>query len=91
MSRQGWKILDKVQRRAALRVTSAYRTVYSDALFIVASIPPIQLQAKKSKHIYDNRTETDRETTGKIACREMLAAWQEKWRQAQKGGELTNL
>lgn len=52
MCRKGIIELDKVQRRIALRVASAYRTISTDAVRVISSIPPIQLQASKRKTIY---------------------------------------
>lgn len=85
MSRQGWTILSKVQRRAALRVASAYRTVSNDALLIVAGIPPVELQAKHRKFLYDNKAVTRKGATRETAHRDLLARWQEKWSTSKKG------
>lgn len=45
MSLGGWENLKKSQKSIIIRVTSAYRTVASDALNILSGIPPIDLQA----------------------------------------------
>ncbi|XP_057339383.1 uncharacterized protein LOC130676891 [Microplitis mediator] len=49
------KKLATVQRRGALRITSAYRTVSECAVLTVAGIPPIDLLALERKRIYSYR------------------------------------
>lgn len=69
MNRPRWNILAKAQRRAALRVASAYRTVSYDAVLVVAGISPIRLQAKQRSFIYSKRNEAHKEETRKAAYR----------------------
>lgn len=45
--------LSKVQRHITLRVACAYRTTLTDALQVVASIPPLDLQAQVRKLNYE--------------------------------------
>lgn len=45
MKPDGWKVLAQSQKRIALRVASAYRTISGDALLILVGIPPIDLMA----------------------------------------------
>lgn len=47
MSKKGMGELSKVQRRITLRVACAYRTTLMDALQVVDSIPPLDLQAQR--------------------------------------------
>lgn len=45
--------LASVQRRAALRVTSAYRTVSHGAIMVIAGMPPIDLLARQRQEVYE--------------------------------------
>lgn len=85
MSRQGWTVLSRVQRRIALRVASAYRTVSGDALLVVTGIPPIELQAQLRKSAYDHRNEEERDTSRTRATHDLMATWQEQWNTSNKG------
>ncbi|KAL4098767.1 hypothetical protein QTP88_023306 [Uroleucon formosanum] len=69
-----------------LRVTSAYRTVASDALNILSGIPPIDLQAMERMQYYkagkEGRNTTEARETSK---RELQAKWQDRWHTKGKG------
>lgn len=52
------KRLLAVQRTAALRVTSAYRTVSTDAILVIAGIIPIDLQALERKNTFKMRQQS---------------------------------
>jgi hypothetical protein len=71
-------ILARVQRRSALRVASAYRTVSEAATLTVSSIPPIDLLALERQEIYSGRPKDD-------ARKRTLDRWQERWCAAPKG------
>lgn len=68
----------KVQRRMALRVTSAYKTASLDAILVIAGIPPIELQVAERKEIQEGQ---DR----KSARERLLEKWQSRWENAQNG------
>lgn len=70
--------LSRVQRRMALRVCSAYKTVSLEAVLVIASIPPIELQVAERKEIQEGR---DR----KSAREHLLQKWQERWERSNKG------
>ncbi|KAJ8937934.1 hypothetical protein NQ318_005541 [Aromia moschata] len=60
LQREVWKNDDEgVQRKAALRVASAYRTVSQEALLVVAGLIPIDLFAEERMRIH-KRDVTDR-------------------------------
>lgn len=59
MSRTGLDTLCRVQRRIALRVASAYRTVSADAILVIASIPPLELQALSRREQYLTRDDPE--------------------------------
>lgn len=52
------KILAALQRRAALRDTSAYRKLSQPAILIVAGVIPVILLAKEKKCDYTNKRDT---------------------------------
>lgn len=72
------KKLNQVQRRMALRVCSGYRTVSAEAAFVLAGVPPLDLlvQERSDRHAGMDKTQ---------AREAMLACWQERWTNCQKG------
>lgn len=82
------KRLASVQRRAALRVASAYRSVSEAAVLAVAGVIPIDLLASERKRAYDRRGEADRSIVRSEEHRRTLQQWEERWRQ-QGGGSWT--
>jgi hypothetical protein len=66
----------RVQRRAAVGITSAYRTVSTAAVLVVASMMPIHLQAKERNDRYRSRGDTRQEA---------IEIWQEEWEGETKG------
>ena len=67
-----------VQRRGALRVTCAYRTVSEEAVAVIVGTIPIALLARERKQIYDRSGEVE-------ACLQTLQTWHERWRTVTKG------
>lgn len=65
--------LIKAQRKFLIRVCSAYRTVSSQALQVIAGVPPIRLLVEERESQYRERTTKteSRETT--------LKKWQSSW------------
>lgn len=55
MSVVGRKAMEKCQRRIALRVAMAYHTISTDALLVLAGIPPIDLLAVERTEIHDGK------------------------------------
>lgn len=45
--------LEAVQRISTLRIVSAYRTVFGDAILVLVSILPVDLLAQERKEIYE--------------------------------------
>lgn len=83
MSTSGWMELNKVQRRMALRVISAYCTVSGDAAMVIAGILPIDLMAKDRRRRYQVRKNLSLphpEDEG-----EVTAEWQSRWDNSVKG------
>lgn len=70
--------LTTVQRRMAIRVCCAYRTVSADAVGILADVPPIEL-------LILERTEKYRGIEAATAKANLMQRWQTKWEQSTKG------
>lgn len=70
--------LERVQRGAALRVCSAYRTVSYEAVLVVAGVPPLKLLAKERREVYEG--------VGKQEAKDRLfRRWQTRWNDSTKG------
>lgn len=70
--------LARVQRRSALRVASAYRTVSEDAVLVLCGTPPLDLLALERQEMYNGR---DKET----ARVDTMSKWQRRWDESTKG------
>lgn len=69
-----------VQRRCALRIASAYRTVSEPAIMVVAGVIPIFLLAKERKRVYERKQlEEDRSIVRSEERDRILAEWQQCW------------
>lgn len=79
------KMLERLQRRALLRVVSGYRTVSTEAVQVLAGIPPISLiiqERKKTIDKPDNHTRSlERQTT--------IQTWQTDWDNNTTKGQWT--
>lgn len=53
--------LERVQRKIALKISRAYRTVSAEANMVVAGAKPIKLLVEKRSHIYAKRKKADKE------------------------------
>ncbi|KAF0745515.1 Reverse transcriptase domain-containing protein, partial [Aphis craccivora] len=80
MSKTGWSELLKIQRRIALRVTSAYCTVSGAAIGVISSIAPLDLMAIERKNILDRRGIPNTQHT-----EETLLSWENRWNNCTKG------
>lgn len=68
------KIYIQVQRRAALRITRAYRTAPTEAILVLADTPPIDLLVQERTEVYDKGAEH------KVAARlRLLKKWNDRW------------
>ncbi|KAL4148054.1 hypothetical protein QTP88_002358 [Uroleucon formosanum] len=82
MSQFGIKEMGKCQRRIALRVASAYRSVSADAFLVIADIPPFDLLAKERLDSFNHKhtgTQCDVDRT------KLLDGWQARWEASTKG------
>jgi len=75
------KKLGSIQRRPLLGITSAYNTTSTDALQVIAGVPPLDIEIKWLVAKAENLllpTRLQHETL--IACREaLLDEWQRRW------------
>lgn len=68
------KQMCSAQRKLALRICSGYRTAPTEAILVIAGMPPIELLADERSAVYENRQ------LGKKAARvELLREWQVRW------------
>lgn len=83
------KTLLTVQRTAALRVTSAYRTVSAPAVLIIAGMTPIDLQALERNQIWNIKNGNLHETPQPAAIEQIrqntIEKWQTRWRNEKHG------
>lgn len=93
--KQNIREIQKAQRVSALRITSAYRTVSTSAVLVLAGIPPIDLLILEREEIY-NQTQliswaNSQERTRKIseiknnARDNIMVKWQERWNHDENG------
>lgn len=77
--------LAQVQRRAAIRVASAYRTVSEPAVLIIAGVAPIELLARERKAVYERKAEVGKELATIEAKARTLERWQTLWNDDTRG------
>ncbi|XP_057341662.1 uncharacterized protein LOC130678466 [Microplitis mediator] len=79
--------LASVQRRDALRIACAYRTVSEAAVMVIAGVIPIDLLGFERRRIWDARR-AGKEPLERVKAREReetLKLWQERWEYAETG------
>lgn len=69
--------LSSFQRAVAIRVISAYRTISTDGVGVLARIPPRELQIIERREKYTGVGST-------IARNNLMVKWQEKWDSSSK-------
>lgn len=81
-----WAILAKCQRKVLLRVASAYRTVSTNALYVITGIPPIKLTAEERKVVFDAKdNNVDIRAALQEATESKMRTWHEDWEKADNG------
>lgn len=68
----------KIQRQMAIRVSSAYRTISTEAVGVIAGIPPIDLQVTERSAKYNG-------IAPRTAKEQLMAQWQERWERGTFG------
>ena len=79
------KRMATVQRKAALRITCAYRTVSEPATLVIAGVIPIDLMALERKSIYDQKEAGDAEDNHTQERQRSLLKWEQRWRETGTG------
>ena len=89
------KRLFSAQRLVALRIVSAYRTISTSTVLLLASVPPIDLLAEERQETFQLRKELTcadlqeiaraKEAIRKDGRRRLVEKWQMRWHGEQKG------
>lgn len=88
MSQEGWKQLGRVQRKAALRVASAYRTVSKEAILVVSGVIPIDIMAIERRRSYlQKRGEQEPLDPEGEPQQTALDKWQSRWEGTEEAEE----
>ena len=74
-----------VQRTAALRVASAYRTVSESAVMVISGTIPIDLLAQERKKLWDAKKSAIVSVTKNDARIETMDRWQQRWETSTTG------
>lgn len=74
-----------VQRRSALRITSAYRTVSQAAVLVIAGMIPIDIYAQERRKIWLLNINKPQTCTIEDVKLETVALWQTLWSEAIEG------
>lgn len=83
--KQRAKELLAVQRRSALRITSAYRTVSQATVLVLAGMIPIDLHAQERRKIWQLKATNAAAHTIEDAKSETIAQWQTLWSESSEG------
>lgn len=75
--------LQSVQRKIAMKVCRAYRTVSFDAVAVLASTMPIHIMAQERSDVYNS--DLVGEAARKEARTVAIDKWQEEWSRSEKG------
>ena len=76
--------LSRVQRRGALRVASAYRTVSEPAVMVIAGVLPIHHLARERQVIYRRKAE-GRDIVAREERDRSFERWQREWEAESRG------
>ena len=75
----------RVQRQAALRVCSAYRTVSEPAVLVIAGVIPVKLLAGERKAIYQRQGEIGKDAARAEERSRTYQQWQQSWERETRG------
>lgn len=84
------EILERLQRRSLLRITSGYRTISTRAIQVLAGIPPIYLVAEEQSRVFNARSNNRTQDRNKER-KHTLRMWQNLWRQTEAKAEWTRI
>ena len=77
-------MVGSVQRKLALRIGSAYRTVSLEAAQVIAGLIPIDLKIRERMKAHGSNTETKEQIRAQI-----IKEWQDRWSGTQEKAEWT--
>lgn len=78
--------MQSVHRLTAMRVASAFRTVSSDAICVIAGMTPIDIAADEAKRLFiAKRSETFTQEEKQGERNKSMQTWQSRWDASQKG------
>lgn len=83
--KQRAKTLLAAQRRSALRITSAYRTVSETAVLLIAGMTPIDIYAQERQKIWNIKQNESQLLTVEEVKAETVTLWQSRWSAATNG------
>lgn len=79
------KRMAAAQRRGALRIASAYRTVSEPAVLVIAGVIPIDLLAEERKNVYDKKGHLGKKKAAEEARDLTVRKWQRAWEEETRG------
>lgn len=79
------KPMGAVQRRGALRIASAYRTVSEPAVLVIAGVMPIDIMAMARMQVYNTASERGYLEARSLAQEDAMSRWHERWRMESRG------
>lgn len=79
------KRISAVQRRGALRVTCAYRTVSEPAVMVIAGVIPIDLLARERKAVYSRHPDVDKKIAREEERQKTMERWKPSWNTETRG------
>lgn len=86
MTAGGIKTLMRCQRRIALHVTAAYRTISGEAVLVLAGMPPVDLLVAERAEVHRGKQSSRNMLEVKAEVKRNLAtAWQGRWSTSEKG------
>lgn len=83
--RHNIQLVAQVQRRSALRVACAYRTVSEDAINVIAGKLPTDIRARELSRLYNRQGATPTPEQRSAERSQSIAEWQQRWQNSSSG------
>lgn len=84
-SKRHLNLFQKCQRKMALRICSAYRTVSTEAALVIAGVTPIRIMVKERAYLYKVRNLLEKKEAKQRASENSMSRWQREWERSSKG------
>lgn len=78
-SKRHLQMIKKCQRKMALRICSAYRTVSTEAALVLANLTPLELIARERAYKYRNKSLIQKPELRRRATENTIVRWQRAW------------